>query len=92
VRAAVEQLQAERRRARPPRRRAEARLASRLRQDTALLARAFFRCWAARGLDEAVGLCRLHGVERLRGLGIEQLARATSALEGAAAIWRVRGL
>jgi hypothetical protein len=32
----------------------------------------------------------VNGVEKLPGLTIEQLARATEALEGAAAIWRMR--
>jgi hypothetical protein len=89
VRVAVEQLMEERRRPRPDRRtRRDTRLASRVRQDRSLLARAFFRCWSVRGLDEAVDICRQHGVQKLQGQSIEGIARATAALDAAATIWR----
>jgi hypothetical protein len=59
--------------------RADARLVSRLRHDTALLARAFFRCWGARGLDEcggSVGYTESSGCAGLSKLGPGREVRA----------------
>jgi len=66
-------------------------LARRVRLDRSILARAFLACWERAGLATALVVLRRHGAEEgLRGLGVEQLARATAELQATTRL--VRGV